>query len=97
MMNEEWLEQANCKNKDTSIFFPDYGLPGAMKIAKKAKEICSRCSVKTECLEFAIENREEFGIWGGMMVNERKKLISKRRRSSMPNIPILVRQKENHE
>lgn len=36
-----------------------------------AKQLCSECPVKTQCLDHAYKNHEE-GIWGGMTAKERE-------------------------
>ena len=46
---------------------------------RDAKRICSSCDVRGECLEYALQNDERFGIWGGLSERERRKL--KRRAS----------------
>jgi WhiB family redox-sensing transcriptional regulator len=40
-----------------------------------AKDVCSRCPVRAECLAFALANGEEFGVWGGMDPDERFALL----------------------
>ena len=44
----------------------------------RAKAICSGCSVRTECLADALDNRVEFGVWGGMTERERRALLRRR-------------------
>ncbi len=70
-----WTEEANCKGADADLFFPERGAS-----TRKAKSICRACSVQGECLEYAIENSEKFGIWGGLSERERRKI--KRQSSS---------------
>ena len=41
------------------------------KREKRAKEICKRCPVVYECLAFAFDNEEPFGIWGGLTRRQR--------------------------
>jgi WhiB family redox-sensing transcriptional regulator len=65
----EWRELALCAETDPDAFFPEKG--GS---TREAKRICSRCSVKTECLEFALGSGERFGIYGGLSERERRKL-----------------------
>lgn len=38
----------------------------------RAKEVCGECSVQAQCLDFAIRNGEDSGVWGGMTPDERK-------------------------
>ena len=65
----EWQEHALCSQTDPEAFFPEKG--GS---TREAKRICSRCEVRAECLEYALENDERFGIWGGLSERERRKL-----------------------
>lgn len=40
-----------------------------------AKRICRGCPVRNECLADALDNRIEFGVWGGMTERERRALL----------------------
>lgn len=66
--NFEWQDDANCKGLN-DLFFFDRG--ANQKKIQTAKKICGACKVKGECLEFALENKFEYGIWGGKTPNER--------------------------
>jgi WhiB family redox-sensing transcriptional regulator len=65
----EWQERALCAQTDPEAFFPEKG--GS---TREAKRICSRCEVRTDCLEYALGHDERFGIWGGLSERERRKL-----------------------
>ncbi len=65
----EWQERALCAQTDPEAFFPEKG--GS---TREAKRICSGCEVRDECLEYALEKDERFGIWGGMSERERRRL-----------------------
>ena len=65
----EWQERALCSQTDPEAFFPDKG--GS---TKAALAVCAGCSVRAECLEFAIANDERFGVWGGTTERERRRL-----------------------
>lgn len=58
-----------------SLFFPER----SQTDIARAKAVCQTCSVRTECLDEAIENRERFGVWGGMDTQERQKEARRRR------------------
>lgn len=61
---------ALCAETDPEAFFPEKG-----ESSQEAKKVCaSGCPIRDFCLQFALENREEFGIWGGMSAVERKRL-----------------------
>lgn len=64
-----WQEQALCAQTDPEAFFPEKG--GS---TREAKKVCLGCTVKTECLEYALAQDERFGIWGGLSERERRKL-----------------------
>ncbi|CAN5922823.1 N/A [soil metagenome] len=64
-----WATEAKCLNADPDVFFPEKG--GS---TREAKRICSECTVRVACLEYALEQDERFGIWGGMSERERRKL-----------------------
>ncbi|WP_318241597.1 WhiB family transcriptional regulator [Cellulomonas avistercoris] len=64
-----WQERALCAQTDPEAFFPEKG--GS---TREAKKVCTQCEVRAECLEYALENDERFGIWGGLSERERRKL-----------------------
>lgn len=68
-----WQDEANCLGVDPDLFFPGQG--GS---TREAKEVCRGCPVRLQCLEFAIDNGEKFGIWGGLSERERRKLRRQR-------------------
>ncbi len=64
-----WQSDALCAQTDPEAFFPEKG--GSTRDAKK---ICASCEVRAQCLEYALQNDERFGIWGGLSERERRKL-----------------------
>jgi WhiB family transcriptional regulator, redox-sensing transcriptional regulator len=64
-----WQSDSLCAQTDPEAFFPEKG--GSTRDAKK---ICTSCEVRNQCLEYALENDERFGIWGGLSERERRKL-----------------------
>lgn len=69
LYEQQWAEHAECLRAEPDTFFPEKG--GS---TREAKRICSLCEVRQECLEFALEHDERFGIWGGLSERERRKL-----------------------
>jgi WhiB family redox-sensing transcriptional regulator len=65
----EWQDKALCAQTDPEAFFPEKG--GS---TREAKRVCRSCEVRAECLEYALEHDERFGIWGGMSERERRRL-----------------------
>ncbi len=70
----EWQARAACLSSHPDLFFPKRG-----ESTLEAKAICNDCEVQEECLEFALETRERFGIWGGKSEQERRRLRRQRR------------------
>jgi WhiB family redox-sensing transcriptional regulator len=66
---ESWQLYANCLGVDPDLFFPERGAS-----TKEAKSVCRACVVREDCLEYALENSEKFGIWGGLSERERRRL-----------------------
>lgn len=64
-----WQADALCAQTDPEAFFPEKG--GSTRDAKK---VCGACTVRAQCLEYALANDERFGIWGGLSERERRRL-----------------------
>ena len=64
-----WQDQALCAQTAPEAFFPEKG--GS---TREAKRVCRSCEVRAECLEYALENDERFGIWGGLSERERRRI-----------------------
>jgi WhiB family transcriptional regulator, redox-sensing transcriptional regulator len=75
---EDWRQHAVCPETDPEAFFPPEGGEAPILVAL-AKRICRGCPVRTECLADALDNRIEFGIWGGMTGRERRALLRRSR------------------
>jgi WhiB family redox-sensing transcriptional regulator len=71
-MVTEWATDAACRKTDPDTLF----VQGAAQ--NRAKSICLGCPVRTECLADALDNRVEFGVWGGMTERERRALLRRR-------------------
>ncbi len=70
----EWMEKAECREKDPGIFYP-HDAGGVVA----AREICKICEVKTVCLEYALTERIDHGVWGGTSERERRRMLRARR------------------
>jgi len=68
-LDRSWQEYANCLGVDPDLFFPERGAS-----TREAKEVCRGCVVGGDCLEYALNNSEKFGIWGGMSERERRRI-----------------------
>jgi WhiB family redox-sensing transcriptional regulator len=65
-----WAAYASCRAEDPDLFFP-----GPDGDPQEALRICSGCPVKGECLEWALDTRVHYGIWGGMTERQRRRVL----------------------
>lgn len=72
----EWMDRAACKGVDSDVFFAERGN------TQQARNICSACPVRQECLDYAIDTRQDGGIWGGLGVKARRRFYSETERVS---------------
>lgn len=71
----DWRHRATCRDEpDADLFFPVGNKGPALLQAAEAKSICRRCPVVSDCLEWALETNQEFGVSGGMDEDERRAL-----------------------
>jgi WhiB family transcriptional regulator, redox-sensing transcriptional regulator len=68
----DWAALGACRKTDPDTLF----VQGAAQ--NRAKAVCFGCPVRTECLADALDNRTEFGVWGGMTERERRALLKRR-------------------
>jgi WhiB family redox-sensing transcriptional regulator len=69
----DWRVDARCTQVDPEIFYPDKG-----GTTKGAKRVCAGCPVRANCLEFALDHDERWGVWGGLSQRERERLLKLR-------------------
>ena len=70
----DWRRHAACLDEDPELFFPVGNSDPALDQIKLAKPVCWRCAVVTTCLDWAMETRQESGVWGGLSEQERRAL-----------------------
>ncbi len=64
-----WTAGALCAQLDPDLWFPEAGASSL-----PAKRVCRECFVAAECLEYALERRIWFGVWGGVDEHDRRAL-----------------------
>jgi Transcription factor WhiB len=69
-----FYREAECTKMGFDGFFPSHG---QASLARKAIKICQQCDVRYECLEYALQQKIEDGVWGGTTATQRKKFIAK--------------------
>ncbi len=78
-----WRERAKCLTEDPDLFFPIGTSMSASFQLTRAKKVCSECEVRLPCLQWAIDQGIEHGVWGGLSEDERRSL---KRRSARTRI-----------
>lgn len=68
LAQSDWALDARCQGSADQLF-----VEGAQQ--KKARQLCRGCSVRSQCLAEALDNRIEWGVWGGMTERERRHLL----------------------
>jgi WhiB family redox-sensing transcriptional regulator len=79
MQPPEWTAIANCRGMDPAVFFPSDGVG-----VQEAVAICADCPARVACLEYALENRIQHGIFGGQSERARDRILRERRRARRP-------------
>lgn len=84
-IDRQWMEYAACSREGVSVntFYPGRGYTSE---AARAKAVCASCPVRETCLEHAIANHEDEGVWGGKTVKERKQIVRERRHGAVTAI-----------
>jgi WhiB family redox-sensing transcriptional regulator len=73
-METHWMAKGNCRAEAPSLFFPHDGVG-----VEVARRICATCPVKAPCLEYALANGIDHGVWGGASERERRRIARRRR------------------
>jgi WhiB family redox-sensing transcriptional regulator len=80
-----WMVKGKCRGMPPETFYPSDGPGGVIT----AKNICwgrdgqGECPVRAECLAYALEYDERFGVWGGTSERERRRLRAAWRKRSV--------------
>jgi WhiB family redox-sensing transcriptional regulator len=65
------------ETNDVNVFFPD---PTDTEGILKAKSYCDRCLKSAECLTFAMETQTNYGVFGGLTEEERRRVKRRNQR-----------------
>lgn len=69
-----WRDRAACLDESPELFFPIESTGPSLLQIEEAKSFCRSCPVAGACLNWAIEFRQDTGIWGGLTEAERHAL-----------------------
>ncbi|MEV4432935.1 WhiB family transcriptional regulator [Streptomyces sp. NPDC049555] len=75
-----WRQYAKCRHEDPDLFFPIGRSGPALAQAEDAKSVCRTCPVQEQCLRWAMETGQEYGVWGGTSEDDRRALRRARQR-----------------
>lgn len=59
----QWQDEASCRGRGVKLFFRG--------LTAETEAVCGLCPVSGQCRDYAKQNREEFGIWGGLDFDQR--------------------------
>lgn len=68
-----WKDQAVCD--DVDVMYAE----GVVN-QRIAKSFCARCPVVEDCLAYAMDTRQDFGVWGGLSEEDRRNLRRRNQR-----------------
>lgn len=85
----DWRYSAACAEVDPELFFPARAENRPLAQVAEAKKVCAGCPVSQQCLDWALETRQDTGVWGGLSENERRLLHRRARRydTREPGVP----------
>ncbi|MDE3724415.1 WhiB family transcriptional regulator [Nocardiopsis sp. N85] len=70
--SEDWVTQGSCRAYDPEIFFPVSSTGIGRADTEQALAVCRGCTVRPECLRWALRSGEAHGVWGGTTPEERR-------------------------
>ena len=76
-MDSDWMQHGLCRQLAPSTFFPNDGVG-----VEVARRICATCPVQEPCLEYALTERIDHGVWGGASERERRRIAKRRRQEA---------------
>lgn len=68
--NRDWREDAVCARVDGDFWYPEVGGTN-----RRAKAMCRSCPVMDTCLQWAFDHNEQWGVFGGMSADERRRVV----------------------
>jgi len=75
----DWRLLGTCRQVDPELWYPDKGAS-----VKDPKRVCRSCPVRDQCLEYAMDHDERYGVWGGLSERERRRLRRTRMAGARP-------------
>ena len=80
-MDTSWMAVGNCATHPPDTFFPSDGVG-----VEVARRVCGGCPVQERCLEYALRNRIDHGVWGATSERQRRRILKARRQQTITAI-----------
>ncbi|MEY2567722.1 MAG: WhiB family transcriptional regulator, redox-sensing transcriptional regulator [Actinomycetota bacterium] len=80
-MDTGWMAKGKCRELPPSTFFPSDGVG-----VDAARQVCAECPVQAMCLEYALEQHIDHGVWGGASERERRRIARQRRLAAITDV-----------
>jgi WhiB family redox-sensing transcriptional regulator len=81
----DWKRRAECRDANSNLMYP---LPSDLDGIRDAKKVCGGCPVRKECLAWALNHPEPYGVWGGLDERERADLLGRRPKPDPDEQPV---------
>ncbi|MFI7087695.1 WhiB family transcriptional regulator [Streptomyces anulatus] len=79
--SQDFRHRSSCREEDPELFFPIGNTGPALVQIEEARAVCRRCPVMEQCLQWALENGQDHGVWGGLSEDERRAMKRRAARS----------------
>lgn len=74
---QPWMQDAVCARSDPEEFYPEVGGSN-----RRAKAMCATCPAMDLCLQWATDNDEQYGVFGGLSADERRRIKRAEKRAA---------------
>lgn len=78
----DWQARAACRGTDVELFYS-----AEQSDIQQALALCGRCEVRAACYRQAMADREEFGVWGGTVESQRRRIFRAEHRARRASVP----------
>lgn len=75
MSADDWRHLAACREEEAELFFPVGNTGPAQLQAEEAKAVCRQCPAMEACAAWALDTRQEHGVWGALTEAERRAIL----------------------
>lgn len=78
----DWRDIAACRGEDPDIFFASDATTAGQAAVEQALAVCRRCPAVAACQAWALDTRQESGVWGALTESQRRNLLRQRGRGT---------------